>query len=62
MGRRISELVSRQHKAGIYRIQWNGRDDGGQKVASGIYLYHFLGKPSGDNEPIRILGKLMLLK
>ena len=38
-GRSVRTLVDRDLMPGNYRIQWDGRDDGGQQVTSGIYLY-----------------------
>lgn len=39
MGRRIATLMSSQLAAGRYEAQWNGRNEAGAPVASGIYLY-----------------------
>ena len=39
LGQRIRKLVQSHQPVGIYRVQWNGRDDGGKDVASGLYLY-----------------------
>lgn len=38
-GRFVRSLVNEQVAAGEYRVQWNGRDDSGNRVASGVYLY-----------------------
>lgn len=39
LGEKVRELVnSKMHKAGKYNIQWNGKNDYGRKVASGVYL------------------------
>ncbi|MBT8401152.1 MAG: T9SS type A sorting domain-containing protein [Rhodothermia bacterium] len=41
LGRRIKTLLSGEVKgAGYHSITWNGRDESGQQVASGTYLYH----------------------
>jgi len=37
-GRHVVRLVDRRHPAGIHRATWDGRDDTGQPVASGVYL------------------------
>jgi len=37
-GRRVAELLSSSLPAGKHGVVWDGRDDGGQAVASGIYL------------------------
>jgi|GEM_PF-2721353 len=39
LGNRITTLVSDVKNAGEHQAQWNGRDDSGQLVASGVYFY-----------------------
>jgi len=39
LGRRIETLVSKAKDAGRYRVTWDGRDEAGGPVASGIYFY-----------------------
>ena len=38
-GRLIRTLVDRAAEAGSHRVVWDGRDQGGQMVASGLYFY-----------------------
>jgi subtilisin family serine protease len=38
-GRLVRNLVDRFAKAGSHITEWNGRDEGGQIVPSGVYLY-----------------------
>jgi flagellar hook assembly protein FlgD len=38
-GRRVRELVNEHRAAGVWSVQWNGDDDRGQRVASGVYFY-----------------------
>jgi len=38
-GQRVASLVDEVEAPGDYRIQWNGVNDRGEKVSSGIYLY-----------------------
>ena len=38
-GRRVATLAEGPHDAGIHRVVWNGEDDLGRPVASGVYLY-----------------------
>ncbi|MCK4539412.1 MAG: T9SS type A sorting domain-containing protein [Candidatus Krumholzibacteria bacterium] len=38
-GRRITHLVDKQKSAGIHKATWNGLDQGGTAVSSGIYFY-----------------------
>lgn len=38
-GQRIRTLVQQKYSAGQFSVQWDGRNDQGKAVASGIYLY-----------------------
>ena len=38
-GRRVTTLVDRSLKANFYRVEWDGRNDEGRKVTSGVYFY-----------------------
>ena len=38
-GQKVRELVSGRMSAGYHSIAWDGRDDSGQPVSSGAYLY-----------------------
>ena len=39
LGRRVRTLVNGRKPAGTHQVVWDGRDDAGREVASGIYLY-----------------------
>lgn len=39
MGREVRALVQGEQPAGYHRVQWDGRDEGGRKLNSGVYLY-----------------------
>ena len=55
-GQLIKSLVNEPKNAGNYRIQWNGTNESGQRVATGIYIYHL---KAGSYEKTR---KMVLLK
>lgn len=38
-GQKIKTLINKEQQAGSYKIQWDGNNDQGIPVASGIYLY-----------------------
>ncbi len=39
LGQPVRRLVSEYQGAGFHRVAWDGTDDGGHPVASGVYLY-----------------------
>lgn len=38
MGRKVATLVEGSRVAGVHRVTWDGRSNGGQALASGVYL------------------------
>jgi hypothetical protein len=56
MGQKIRTLVNRRHEPGYYRVRWNGTNDYGAPVASGMYFYRIQAK---DFVRVR---KLVLIK
>ena len=53
LGRKIRTLVNTQQTAGSYEIVWNGRNDAGETVGSGIYLYRL--SASGQQQVKKML-------
>jgi len=39
LGQKICTLIENQALEGIHHVKWDGKDDAGQEVPSGIYLY-----------------------
>lgn len=56
LGQEIRTLVNEPMEAGYYTAVWDGKDDGGRQVASGIYIYRM---QSGKFVDAR---RMMLLK
>jgi len=54
LGHQISEITNRLYKAGSHQILWDGKNQQGQAVASGLYIYRI---EAGDF----VQGKKMLL-
>lgn len=55
LGRRVRTLVDDALPAGIYQAVWDGRDDSGRPVASGVFLYRLrLGEAVVHRQTVRI--------
>ncbi|NKB65641.1 MAG: T9SS type A sorting domain-containing protein [Candidatus Latescibacteria bacterium] len=39
VGQKVQTLVQGQRPAGTYTVRWDGRDEAGRELASGLYLY-----------------------
>jgi len=55
-GERVRALPHRSYGAGVHAIPWDGRDDAGHALASGVYFYRITG-PS-----LSVVQKLVLTK
>ncbi|MCK4549996.1 MAG: T9SS type A sorting domain-containing protein, partial [Candidatus Krumholzibacteria bacterium] len=53
-GRRVKTLVKGHHKADFYRVTWDGTNNNGSRVASGVYFYRLM---AGKN----VMSKKMVL-
>lgn len=40
-GQRIITLLNKYQSAGLYHLQWNGKNEKGQPATSGVYVYQF---------------------
>ncbi|NKB72557.1 MAG: T9SS type A sorting domain-containing protein [Candidatus Latescibacteria bacterium] len=54
-GQKIRDLVAGHRNAGGYAVQWNGRDNGGQAVASGTYIYRLTVGDYQESRPLTLL-------
>lgn len=57
-GKLIKSLVDDKKEAGYHKVIWNGKDDAGKSVSSGIYYY----KMSIENENFNKTRRMVLLK
>jgi len=39
LGQKVRTLLQARQPAGRYQVKWDGRDDAGREVGSGIYIY-----------------------
>jgi hypothetical protein len=62
LGRKIRQLCDEQAYAGAYEIVWDGRDEQGHQVASGVYLYQLQFHSSTNRPPVLLTGKMILLR
>jgi len=63
IGQRVRDLLDEPQKAGYHSILWDGKDDFGTEVASGIYLYHvYFNSVEEDNRPFEVVRKMTLFR
>ena len=55
-GQRVAVLQQGPQQAGYHRLRWNGRDDAGRSLASGMYLYRLV------TDEVVLTRKLILLR
>ncbi len=55
-GRRVRVLANGNHDAGEYELSWDGRDDAGRSLSSGVYFYRL------QAEDLNQTRKMLLLK
>ncbi|MEK9138276.1 MAG: YCF48-related protein, partial [Bacteroidota bacterium] len=62
LGQRIAVLSNEVRAAGFYDVLWNGRNDFGSQVASGVYFYRIEAQPVDGSETFTNLKKMLPLK
>ena len=69
LGQKVRTLVDEEKLPGIYQVIWDGKDEKGKDVASGIYLYqltvrqaHRPEQSRGTTEGHTLTKKMLLLK
>ncbi len=61
-GRLVRRLVQENLPAGEYTRTWDGRNDSGEPVASGLYLYELVARTGHAGAVFRKTNKMVLLK
>jgi flagellar hook assembly protein FlgD len=56
LGRKVKTLFDDKQQAGNHTVRWNGLNDSGRKVASGVYFYKM------DTTNFTKVKKMLLLK
>jgi len=62
LGRRIKTLQNQKMTAGTFNVSWDGRDDNGKEVVSGIYFYSFKANSYDGIQDFISTKKIVLMK
>jgi flagellar hook assembly protein FlgD len=62
LGQRVATLKDNVENVGYYDVVWNGRNDFGSQVASGIYFYRIEARPLDGSETFVSVKKMLMLK
>ena len=55
VGQKVATLLDDTRAAGTYTVRWDGRDDAGQTLASGMYLYRVRAETQAITRKLLIL-------
>jgi len=61
-GQKVKTLVNDNIEAGYHTVVWNGRDDNGKNVSSGIYFSKFDSNENNNSSRYTSIKKMILLK
>jgi len=56
LGQKVRTLLNTRKDAGYYQVVWDGRNDQGVKLATGLYIYRF---SAGDYQSVQ---KMLMMK
>ncbi len=62
LGRNVKTLVSDELEGGYYQAVWDGSDDTGNSMPSGLYIYSFIVRSLESNQSFTKTRKMVLLK
>ncbi len=62
MGIEITTLIHQKQSAGFHLVNWNGRDENGLNVSSGVYLYRLTAISDNSNKFFVQTKKMTLIK
>jgi flagellar hook assembly protein FlgD len=55
-GQKVKTIVNERKPAGIYNVKWDGKDETGHRVSSGVYLYRL------ETGKYHLTKKMLMLK
>ncbi len=61
-GRRVRRVEGTFADAGPAILEWDGRDQEGDTIANGVYLYVLRGRMPGDDHELRETGQLVIMR
>ena len=62
-GRKIAQLTRKDAQGpGVYKVEWDGRDDSGRKVATGTYLYRVVATEEASGVSYMRSGKMLMVR
>jgi hypothetical protein len=50
LGQKVRSLVTGEHEPGFYRATWNGKNDRGALVTTGVYIYQITARSNATGE------------
>lgn len=62
LGREVKTVMNGIESIGFKSIVWDGKDDDGNNVPSGMYIYHFNAKPFESDKQFHKIMKMVLLR
>jgi hypothetical protein len=62
LGQEVATLVNEQQAAGYVTTKWDGRNNVGQSVGSGVYFYRLEARPTDGSAPFVSTKKMLLVK
>ena len=62
LGQKVRTLVDEVQKAGYHEVIWDGRDEFGREVASGVYLCRMEAAPKSEGGSFVRTIKMLLLR
>ena len=62
LGQRVATLRDEVENVGYHDVVWNGRNDFGTPIASGVYFYRIEARPTDGSQTFSSIKKMLMLK